>query len=158
MINYWYNPPFELLEREVAPHSEWLVFHALASPLLEVRRLSAEAVGPDTYRVRLVIQNSGWLPTYISKQALEGYLVRPIVVELALPEPARLLAGGATMEVGQLEGRIAARSSANWWSYEPATSDLATVEWLVESPRGTVVKITVRHARAGTVRAEIALD
>jgi hypothetical protein len=157
LINYWYNPPLELLEREVAPHSDWVMFHALASPLLEVRKLAAEPVDADTYRVRLVLQNSGWLPTYVSKQALEGYRVRPIVVELELPGTARLLSGEATTEAGQLEGRIAARSSAVWWSYQPETDDLTTVEWLVAGPPATVLKVTARHARAGTARAEVAL-
>jgi hypothetical protein len=157
VINYWYNPPFELLEREVAPHSEWVVRHALASPLLAVRQLSAEAVTEGTYRVRLVLQNAGWLPTYVSKQALESYHVRPILVELAVPEPARLLAGEATTEAGQLEGRVADRSSAVWWSYRPDTDDLTTVDWLVEAAAGTVVAVAARHARAGTVRAEVTL-
>lgn len=134
------------------------MFHALASPLLEVRKLSAEAVAASTYRVSLVLQNSGWLPTYVTKQALEGYLVRPILVELGVPGRARLFSGEARTEAGQLEGRVAARSSAVWWSYRPDTDDLATVEWLVEAPAGTVLEVTARHARAGTARATVALD
>lgn len=157
MIDYWYNPPLELVEREVAPHSAWVVSHALASPLLEVRTLAAEEVAPGTYRVRLVLQNAGWLPTYVSRQALESYRVRSIAVELALPGAARLLQGEQTAEAGQLEGRIADRSSAVWWSYRPDTDDLAVVDWLVAAPVGTTVAVTARHARAGTARGEVTL-
>jgi murein tripeptide amidase MpaA len=158
MINYWYNPPLELLEREVAPHSEWIVFHALASPLLDVRTFDARALVPGTYGVQLVLQNTGWLPTYVTKQALEGYLVGPVVAELELPEEAQLLSGDLTIEVGQLEGRTAARSSAVWWSYQPATDDLSTIEWVVEAPPETVLEVTAHHARAGTVRAKTVLE
>jgi murein tripeptide amidase MpaA len=157
VINYWYNPPFELLESEVAPHSEWAVFHALASPLLEVRSFTAAAAAPGVHRVRLVVQNTGWLPTAVTKQALEGHHVGPVVVELELPEAARLLGGRATTEAGQLEGRIAARSSAVWWSYRPETDDRALVEWLVGAPEGAVLRAAARHARAGTARAELRL-
>jgi hypothetical protein len=157
VINYWYNPPFELLEREVAPHSEWVVFHALASPLLEVRSFTAASAGPGVHDVQLVVQNAGWLPTAVTKQALEGHQVGPVRVELELPERARLLAGQGTTEVGQLEGRIAARSSAVWWSYKAETDDRALVAWLVEAPPGTVLRATARHSRAGTARAELRL-
>src|SRR5262249_59892410 len=40
IINYWFNVPFDRLEREVAPHSDCAPFHTLISPLLEVRPLS----------------------------------------------------------------------------------------------------------------------
>jgi hypothetical protein len=53
--------------------------------------------------------------------------------------------------------RVADRSSAVRSSYRPDTDDLTTVDWLVEAPPGTVVAVTARHARAGTVRSELAL-
>jgi hypothetical protein len=158
IINYWYNPPFDLLEEEVAPHAEWIVFHALASPRLEVRTLEAERVPQDIYRVRLVLENSGWLPTYVTTRARDGFALRPVEVELSLPGPARPLAGEQTTEVGQLEGRVASRSSATWWSYDPATRDRAVVDWLVAAPPGTRVEVVARHARAGTARAHTVLS
>ena len=45
IINYWFNVPFDRLEQEVAPHSDWALFHALISPLLEVRSLDVEQLG-----------------------------------------------------------------------------------------------------------------
>lgn len=154
-INYWYNAPFDELEREIAPHTEWIIFHALASPLLEIRSLTAEPVDDRLLRLRVVIQNSGWLPTYVTKRALDRQMVGPVTVELELPAEARLLAGERVTEAGQLEGRIDQRASTTWWSYEPATRDLALLEWVVEAPAGTALAVTARHPRAGTARAEI---
>src|SRR5207253_9564252 len=71
IINYWFNVPFDRLEDEVAPHSEWALFHLLVSPLLEARSLDVEKLGETSFLVRLVLQNSGWLPTNVTDKAVE---------------------------------------------------------------------------------------
>ena len=53
--------------------------------------------------VRLVLENTGWLPTYVSQRALERKAVRPIEVELTLPEGGRVVAGEPKQEAGELE-------------------------------------------------------
>jgi murein tripeptide amidase MpaA len=156
ILNYWFNTPFDRLEQELEPHTEWAIFHALVSPLLEIRTLETEQLGEDVHRVRLVAQNSGWLPTNVSEKAQERQAVRPVEVELELPDGARLAAGDVKTELGQLAGRVEARSTT-WWGNDPSTSDLAKVEWVVEAPAGTVVRVEARHQRAGTVRGEIRL-
>ena len=80
-----------------------------------------------------------------------------MTVELSLPEEATLVAGETTTEVGQLEGRVEQRSTATWWGYDPATSDLAVLEWVVAAPAGGVVQVTARHTRAGVARADTTL-
>jgi hypothetical protein len=154
-INYWYNAPFELLEREIAPHTEWVIYHALASPRLELRPLVTEPVDARSFRVRAVVQNTGWLPTNVTQRALDRKLVGPVRVEL---EGARVVGGDAVVEVGQLDGRTKQRSSSTWWSYEPESKDLAVVEWVVAATGGETVTVTARHARAGTARATATLN
>ena len=39
------NVPFDRLEDEVAPHSEWALFHLLVSPLLELRSSTSRSWG-----------------------------------------------------------------------------------------------------------------
>lgn len=151
-MGYWSNVPFERLEAEVEPHTEWAIWQALASPLLEVRSFEAEPVGGDAWRVRLVLQNSGWLPTTVTEKAVERRAVRPIEVELELPDGARLAAGEAKLEAGQLAGRNTLRST-HWWGNDWSTSDLAKLEWVVVAPRGGEVRAAARHQRAGTARA-----
>src|SRR5256885_9044870 len=156
IINYWFNVPFDRLEQEVAPHSDWAVFHALISPLLEVRSLDVEQLGASSFLVRLVLQNSGWLPTNVTEKALERNAVRDLEVELDLPEGARLVGGEMTTEVGQLKGRVEKRSTT-WWANDEWTNELAKLEWEVEAPAGTEIGIEARHQRAGTVRRRITL-
>jgi hypothetical protein len=157
LINYWFNIPFDRLEQEVAPHSDWAIFHALVSPLLEVRSLDVERLGETSFLVRIVLQNSGWLPTSVTEKAVERQAVRPIEVELEVPDDARVVGGDVKTETGQLRGRADKRSTT-WWANDESTGDLAKLEWVVEAPPGTPVGIEARHTRAGTVRRRITLE
>ena len=58
LIRYWYNVPFDRLEREVAPHSEWLVYLGLSTPRLSVRSFTAEPAGENLWRLQLVVENT----------------------------------------------------------------------------------------------------
>jgi murein tripeptide amidase MpaA len=157
IINYWFNVPFDRLEAEVAPHSDWAIFQSLVSPLLEIRSLDVEQLGKGSYLVRLVLQNSGWLPTNVTQKALERKAVRDIEVELDLPEGARIVGGERKSEAGQLKGRVENRSTT-WWANDESTSNLAKVEWVVEAPAGAEIGVEARHPRAGTVRRRLTLE
>ena len=156
IINYWFNVPFDRLEDEVTPHSDWALFHLLISPLLEVRSLDVEKLGESSYLVQLVLQNSGWLPTSVTDRAVERSAVRGLEVELDLPDRARLVGGEAKTDVGQLKGRADKRSTT-WWANDESTGDLAKLEWVVEAPAGTEIGLEARHPRAGTVRRRVEL-
>jgi murein tripeptide amidase MpaA len=154
MLYAWRNPPPEFLEKEVALFPDWLVWHLLISPKLEIYEATVEPLGDALYKVRLVVQNTGWLPTYITKKALEKKLVRGVVAEIELPEGATLRTGKPREELGQLEGRAYKPSAVTFWSADP-TDDRAKVEWVVHAPQGGTVRLIVRHERAGVVRAEL---
>jgi murein tripeptide amidase MpaA len=155
----WSNPPHSLLEAEVARFPEWLVWSLLVSPKLELVEAGATRVGADAWRVRLVVHNTGWLPSYVTQRALANKLVRGLVAEIELSDGARLETGRAREELGQLEGRaykpVAPSSWAGWDG--DVTDDRAKIEWVVRGPAGAIVKLTARHPRAGVVRTEVAL-
>lgn len=152
------NPPPALLEAEIARFPEWLIWHLLISPQLELYQASATDLGQGTYRLRLVVQNSGWLPTYLTKKALEKKLVRGVVCEIELPEGAALELGKRREELGQLEGRAYKASAPVAWRSPDVTEDRAKVEWVVRASPGQVVKLVAHHERAGTVRVEVKLE
>jgi len=154
LVRFWFNPPFSRLEEELRPHRDFALFLALTSPLLDVRSFESSAVGDGAYRVRLVLENTGWLPTSVTQKAIERMAVRPIEVSLELPEGARVASGKEREEIGQLEGRAEERSLL-WWGLDHSTSDRAQVEWVVEASAGTRIGVVARHERAGTVRAEL---
>jgi murein tripeptide amidase MpaA len=152
------NPPPEFLEKEIAPFADWLVWHLLISPRLELHEASVKPLGDNTHRVRLVIQNTGWLPTYITKKALEKKVVRGVVCEIELPEGATLETGKLREELEQLEGRAYKPSAPSGWGGGDPTEDRIKVEWVVRASNGGKVKLIARHERAGVVRAEVELS
>jgi murein tripeptide amidase MpaA len=152
----WGNVPPQLLEAEVAPHSELAIWHLLISPRLELHSLEVDRVGDTAWHIRLVVHNTGWLPTQVTDKAVERKIVRPLEVELTLPEGARLRAGEVRTELGQLTGRVHKRSLLGWWT-EDSTTERAKVEWVVEAPEGGTVGIEARHQRAGVVRVDAEL-
>jgi murein tripeptide amidase MpaA len=154
--NVWTNPPTAFLEAELKLFPGWLVWSALISPKLALREVSATLIGPETWRVRLVTENTGWLPTYITKKAVEKKLTRGVICEIELPEGATLASGKLRDEFAQLEGR--AYKPVNADDFDEGTSDRLKVEWFVRASQGGTVKLTARHDRAGVVRAEVTLD
>ena len=152
------NPPPAFLEKEIAPFADWLVWHLLISPRLELYDVSVKALGEDAYHVRLVVQNTGWLPTYVTKRALEKKLARGVVCEIELPETATLESGEQRQEVGQLEGRAYKPSVPGGFSPGDPTEDRAKVEWVVRAPGGGTAKLKARHERAGLVTVEVELQ
>lgn len=157
LIRYWYNIPFNRLEREVAPHTEWLIYLGLTTGRVGVRSFTAEPLGGDIWRVRLVAENTGWLPTNGSQKAIEQNAVRGVIAELAAPPNGRVVEGEPRQSIGQLEGRVRQRSVATWWSYQPGTPDRAFAQWIVSAPVGTRLTASVSHERAGRATATVVL-
>jgi len=152
------NPPPKLLERELARFPQWLIWQALLSPKLELLHAGAERIADGAWKVTLVVQNSGWLPAYVTKRALARKVVRGVVTEIALPDGASLASGKLRDVAGQLEGRAYKHSGVSFWPDYHLTDDRMKVEWIVNAQPGTIVGLTARHERAGTVRADVALD
>ncbi|HLO16907.1 MAG TPA: M14 family metallopeptidase, partial [Anaerolineales bacterium] len=154
-MNMWTNPPLEFLEKEISPFPDWIIWHALISPRLVLLETRVTSLGRDSYRIRLVVQNEGWLPTYVTKKALERKLTRGVIAEITLPKGAGLQFGKEREELGELEGR--AYKTVIPDEAEESTNERVKVEWVVKAKKGTKVTLTAKHDRAGTVRAEVVL-
>jgi hypothetical protein len=154
LIRYWYNIPFDRLEKEVAPHTEWLIYLGLSSPRLAVRSFTAEPIAENLWRVRLVVENTGWLPTNGSQQAVDQQVAGGVTAELT---GGRIVEGEQRQSLGQLDGRIGQRSTATWWGYRPGTPDRAVAEWIVAAPAGTALSVKASSDRAGSARSDLVL-
>lgn len=150
------NPPPHLLEAEISRFSPWLIWHALVLPRLEVLEATAVAEAPGTWRVRVVVQNTGWLPTQVTKRARDIKAVRGVRCELGLPDGARLVSGKLQEDADQLEGRASKASAPTRRPADP-TDDRAKVEWVIVGTAGQRIGITASHPRAGTVRTSLIL-
>jgi murein tripeptide amidase MpaA len=160
-MNYWRNPPPNLREREAARFPGWMTQLALALPKLELLRTEVRALGPDTWRIRLAVANSGWLPAYVTKRALARKVVRGVMFEIHLPEgnpEVSLIGGKPRFEGPQLEGHAPKQSLHAFLPNREVTADRAVAEWVVRAPQGTRLALSARADRAGAVRTEVSLD
>jgi hypothetical protein len=154
------NPPLHLLEAEVAPHADWAIWHVLVAPSLALHSVTAEPIGEagDTWLVRLVVHNTGWLPTNVTQKAIERKAVKPLVAELAAQEGVELVGTNHRQELGQLAGRVGKNSMfGGFGAATDGTADRAKAEWVVRAAAGTEVQVEARHDRAGVVRASVTL-
>ena len=152
------NPPPHLLEAEVAPHSTLAVRLALATPELRHRQTLVDPVGDGAWRIRVVVENAGWMKTAVSQRAIDAGAVQPLVATMSLPDGASLVSGTERVELGQLGGRALKQNAVRgFMGSSDGTDDRTVAEWIVHAPSGTSVDIEVRHDRAGVVRTTAVL-
>ncbi|MEO3690693.1 M14 family metallopeptidase [Roseateles paludis] len=160
-MNYWRNPPPQLREREAARFPAWLTQLAMSLPQLELLRTEVRALGPDTWRVRLAVANSGYLPAYVTQRALQRKTVRGVMFEIHMPvgDPAISLIGGRErIEGPQLEGHAPKQTQLAFLPTREPMADRAVAEWVVRAPVGTRLALSASAERAGVVRTEVVLD
>jgi murein tripeptide amidase MpaA len=159
-LGVWRNPPKHLLEKEVKRFPKWMTWHALATPRLELFRTDVTPLGGGTFHIRLAVQNTGYLPTYVTKRALARKTVRGVVYEISLPPGATLLSGKLRVEGGQLEGRANRMSQQAFLPNRDITGDRGQCEWVVQLQGTTTeaeVEVTARHERAGKLGVRLPL-
>mgnify|MGYP000235127808 CR=1 FL=1 len=125
---------------------------------LEVLRAEVRALGTDTWRVRFAVANAGYLPSYVSKRALERKTARGTVFRIHLPPGLSLVSGLERVVGTHLEGHAPKTTLHAFLPNRDVTSDRAVVEWVVRGARGTALALSATADRAGTVRTEVTLD
>lgn len=153
------NPPPHLLEAEIEPHSRLAVRVALSSPALRHRDTIVDRLDDGTWRVRVVVENAGWMKTSVTERAVESGYVRPMIARIELPDGASLVTGTPRIDLGQLGGRALKQNAVKAFSSDSdGTDDRAVAEWIVKAPAGTALPIEVTHDRAGVVRTTTTLE
>jgi hypothetical protein len=150
------NPPGPLLEEVTAPNARFILRAMGTAPLIELREAKAESLGGDVYKVSAVVQNTGYLPTYVSEQGKKTGVNKPVKAEIVLGEGGEIVSGTPEQEVGHLQGRANQYDVLSWagaWGIESR----AIIEWVIRQPGARPVTVKAGTAKAGTARAEIAL-
>jgi hypothetical protein len=104
----------------------------------------------------VVVQNTGWLPTQVTKLARDIKAVRGVRCEPVLPDGARLVAGKLQEDEGQREGGSYKASAPTRRRADP-TDDRAKVEWVIVGTLGQSIGTTKSHRCPGTVRPSVIL-
>ena len=152
----WRNPPHDLMGPESERNAEFPLALGLLLPKLQVVKQEVKALGSDTWALKLVFENAGYLPTYTSQISKKRKLLRPIQVEVSLPEGACLTHGKTKVEVEHLEGR-SNKTNVSSAHADSSMDQRAKVEWTVKAPAGTKIGYTIRSERAGCLKGELEL-
>jgi len=146
---FWTNPPPHLMEPEIAPHSEFALHHALISPRLMIREVETSHVEGDVWGVRVVVENTGWLPINVTQRAAERGLVRQVEATIEIPaNVAAEVLGPARLRLGQLGGRFLKNSMIfTFGATSDSTSDRAKAEWLIRAPSETRLAVCQRRPK-----------
>jgi len=145
------NPPSEFLFDEIQRFSKWVIWQALITPELELD-VKVTPLSGTNYKVRAIAKNVGFLPTYVSKQALAKKAVRGIVMELTADSPIEFVTGKQRTELGQCEG-YHLKGIANS-GYAGDTTDYKVVaEWTVSIPQGSTIQVDLKHPKGGNKQA-----
>lgn len=93
-------PPFLL--QECQKHTRFMLRHVKMLPRVQLEQLSATPLGGGLYRVEAVAGNLGYLPTYLTQEAVK--LGVDTGVSLSLSGEMELVEGKAVQQLGHLQG------------------------------------------------------
>jgi hypothetical protein len=152
-----WNPPPEKLADLCAAHEKVFFRLAALAPRVRVSGIAATPLGGGLTRISAVVENLGYLPTYVLASAKTLAWNDPLRARLVAGPGTEIAGGDEEQLVGHLEG---------WGGYERSyTPSFARTEgvpvrrrvtWVV---RGTgSVSIRAGAARVGTVEARVSVD
>ena len=153
----WRNPPQAFLSQEAERHIPFVVALTDLLPHLAAFYVNVDALQNGAYRLNLVVENTGFLPTFTSEQGKKRPVIRPVRAELILPAGIEVLSKERKQELGHLEGRSNKLEVAAHFSSSP-TDNRARVEWVLRGKPGTEVLIRIKSERAGTLELPVKLQ
>ena len=92
------NPPTSFLEQELKKANDFTLSFASILPDVKVISTKKEDLGNNIYKVELVLENSGYLPTYISEKAKNIKVVDGIKVAI----DGEVIEGKNEINIGEL--------------------------------------------------------
>ena len=151
------NPPKHLLKQECEKTTKFMLRYAKVLPQLNIASLISEKVSDGVYKIQAVVENTGYLPTYGSKNAKSLKLDEPVKVSVM---HAKCLMGKNIEEIGDLEGFSCIQSDYSFYgliSTGTMPAICKKVEWLVEAEEGTEIKVLAFHPRSGKAMKSLIL-
>ncbi len=133
--------PGEIFEEFLQEHTDWNLWMASMSPLVQVTELTATPMDGGYLRIAAKVQNVGYLPTNVTQQAISNRTAKTVKVSISL-EGADLAFGDEVLDVGHLQG-----------NHAPPVD----VEWMVRDTGGSgaTITVTARSEKGGTARREL---
>ncbi len=144
------NPPPSMLEAEIAIKVPWFTEMAMVSPIVSIKDAKATPLGGGLFRVEVVVENGGYMPTNITKRAIVAELAKPVRATLKLTG-ASLVEGKATVSLGNIPGRRGISAGS-------PRANAVTTSWVVKGATAAAeVEIEIVSEKGGTDRRKLVL-
>lgn len=141
------NPPVMMLKAEIEKYVPWMIWLAEISPRVVIKRSSVAVIEKGkVVKVSLTIENEGYLPTNITKRALEMDIAKPVRAIIALKD-AELVGGKTRTDLGHLDG-----------SRDNEGVTQRSLDYVIKiTGKNPVATVTIQSEKGGTSTKEITL-
>jgi len=151
------NPPPEFTTAEWRKNCLFELKRAELLAFLNIAAVKVEPLGDKLFRVRAIIENTGYLPTNITQKAIQNGQAKTVAVKLELMD-AELLCGDINTNIGHIQGKTPGRGSMFRTRGRLKPGNQKNVTWLVRTRTDNAgVQITAVSQKAGTVSRKIRL-
>jgi hypothetical protein len=132
--------------------------HALTAPRLNISEAKTTKVSDRLYKIEAIVENLGYLPTYVTRRAVDAKVVTPVTAELALGEGAELVSGKRQQDLDHLSGR--SERGMNYSRFIDWHKASKKVEWVVRVKGDDPAEVTVKvlSQRAGQDARTVILE
>ncbi len=153
------NCPPAYLPAECSKNASFCFRHAKTLPKVALSAVTAAKVDANTWKVSSLVQNVGYLPTFLTQAALNNKTAQPVIARLATP-PGVDVKTKQKLDLGHLEGRAGRNSFFSNGSFR-AGKELSSeqwVEWIICGQPGSEVTIVVESEKGGKCIRTATLD
>lgn len=152
------NPPESYLCEQSQAAASFTIKLAKTLPKVVIKEVSVTRLEGSIYKINAVVRNAGYLPTYLTSQALEMSAISPVKAELEAVEGKFHVECCTDKDgIGHLEGRFGRDAE---WSHDRAMwkPTERRVQWIVRAEgENVVLRLKVSSQCSGTIRQEISL-
>lgn len=152
----WRNPPQHFMGEEAERNIPFALALGYMLPHLEVHTLKTTRISEGTYTLNLVVDNTGFFPSYTSNQGRKRGVMREVRIELEIPEGVKILNGKQKSVLGHLEGRSNKIGQA--FITATPTDNRGRLEWTFKARKGSAIKLHILSERAGSLHREVILE
>lgn len=152
----WRNPPQHFMGEEAERNIPFALALGYMMPHLEVHTLKTTRISEGTYTLNLVVDNTGFFPSYTSNQGRKRGVMREVRIELEIPEGVKILNGKQKSVLGHLEGRSNKIGQA--FITATPTDNRGRLEWTFKARKGSAIKLHILSERAGSLHREVILE
>lgn len=142
------NPPENYLQQECENVTRFNLRFALASPKLMIDDIRCEKCGEGLYRITAIAGNTGYLPTYLTEEAVNLKKDSPVIIRI---ENAKLLSGKEEIRLKGLQGYGMTKTGMRGIRITTSESaaSRAKAEWIIRAEDGDEITVTVQNEKAG---------